>query len=139
MAVISETTVCLRFFGDDLDPDTLTAHLGRVPTASVTKGQTITDKKSGITRIAKTGSWLFEVKRREPGDLETQIRELFSALTSDLPAWQDLAAKYKPDLFVGLFMKESNEGIDIRAETLGLLSSRGVSIDLDIYSPTTDD
>jgi hypothetical protein len=138
MAVISETTVCLRFFGDDLNPDDLTARLGRAPTASTIKGQTITAKKTGFTRIAKTGSWRFEAERRVPGDLEAQIREVFGALTADLTVWRDLA-KYEPDLFVGLFMKEGNEGVDISAEALGLLSSRGVSIDLDVYGPTRDD
>jgi hypothetical protein len=138
MAVISETIVCLRFFGDDLNPDGLTMRLGSAPTASVTKGQTIIAKTTGFTRIAKTGSWRFEVERREPGDLETQIREVFGALTDDLTVWRDLS-KYEPDLFVGLFMKEGNEGIDISTEALGLLSSRGVSIDLDIYGPTQDD
>lgn len=139
MVVISETTVCLRFFGDDLNPDDLTARLGQAPTASVIKGQMITGKNTGFARIAKTGSWRFEVERREPGDLEAQFRELFGVLISDLSVWRDLSAKYAPDLFIGLFMKESNEGIDISAEALGLLSSRGVSLDFDIYGPTTED
>lgn len=138
MAIISRTAVSLRFFGDDLTPDDLTARLGRAPTASVIRGQTITGKNTGITRIAKTGGWRLKAETREPGDLEAQICELFGSLTADLSVWRDLA-KYKPNLFVGLFMNKGNEGIDISAEVLGLLSSRGVSIGLDIYGPTTDD
>lgn len=138
MAVISRTAVSLRFFGDDLDPDTLTANLGRAPTTSVIKGQTITGSKTGITRIAKTGGWRLKAEARKPGDLEAQIRELFGSLTADPSVWRSLA-RYKPDLFVGLFMNKGNEGIGISAEALGLLSSRGVSIDLDIYGPTRDD
>jgi len=138
MAVISETSISLRFFGDDLNPDALTASLGKPPTTSTTKGQVIKSEATGRERIAKSGSWLFSVDRREPGDLDGQIQELCGALTADLSIWQELAAKYKPDLFVGLFMKGSNEGDAISAESLGLLSSRGVSLSLDIYGPLTD-
>jgi hypothetical protein len=57
-------------------------------------------------------------------------------LTADLSVWRALAAKYKPDLFVGLFLKESYEGIEISAECLDILSSRGVSLGLCIYGPS---
>ena len=136
MAVIAETSICLRYFGDDLVPDALTAALGKAPTKSTTKGETITNKATGSVRAARSGSWLYSVERREPGDLDGQIKELFDALTADLAVWRTLAAKYKPDLFVGLFLKESNEGIEIGAECLDILSSRGVSLSLDIYGPT---
>lgn len=116
----------------------MTTSLGRAPTSSETKGQEIKGKKTGTVRIAKTGGWRFGVERREPGDLDAQIQELFGALTADLSIWRDLAGKYKPDLFVGLFVRKSNEGDEISAETLGLLSSRGVALSLDIYGPLTD-
>jgi len=138
MAVISGTTIALRFFGDDLDPDALTASLGKAPTKFAVKGQVITSDKTGSVRVAKTGSWIFSVGDRAPGDLDAQIRELFGALSVDLSVWRELATKYKPDLFVGLFMKESNEGDGIGSECIGLLSSRGVSLSLDVYGPLTE-
>jgi ribosomal protein L19 len=138
MALIAETSIFLRYFGDDLVPDALTSALGKAPTKSTTKGEIITIKATGRTRVARSGSWLYSVERREPGDLDGQIKELFDALTADLSVWRALAAKYKPDLFVGLFLKESNEGIEISAECLDILSSRGVSLSLDIYGPTVE-
>jgi Domain of unknown function (DUF4279) len=135
MALLSETSICLRYFGDDLVPDALTLALGKPPTLSHTKGEVIANKTTGSVRVAKSGSWLLEVARREPGDLDGQIKELFGALTDDLPTWRTLAARYKPDLFVGLFMIEENEGIEMSAESLETLAVRGVSISLDIYGP----
>lgn len=135
MAVIAETTVSLRFFGDDLVPDALSSALGRPPTISTVKGETITNKKTGSVRVAKFGSWLYDVQRRAPGDLDAQIQELFEALTSDLSVWRALAERYKPDLLVGLFMKESNEGIEVSAACLQVLAARGVSLSFDIYAP----
>ena len=135
MALIAETSISLRYFGDDLIPDALTSALGRPPTKSTTKGDVITNKTSGRVRVAKFGSWLYGVERREPGDLDGQIEELFGALTADLSVLRALTAKYKPDLFVGLFLKESNEGIEISAPCLDILSARGVSLSLNIYGP----
>ena len=135
MARISRTAASLRFWGDDLDPDALTARLGRAPTSSQTKGQAIVGKNTGQVCIAKTGGWRLKAESREPGDLDDQISELLGGLTEDLSVWRDLAAKYSPDIFVGFFMHRGNEGIEISAESLSALSSRGISLSLDIYDP----
>ena len=135
MALLAETSISLRYFGDDLIPDALTSVLGRPPTNARTKGEVIPNKTKGSVRVAEFGSWLYSVARRKPGDLDGQIQELFGSLTTDLSVWRVLAAKYKPDLFVGLFMKESYEGIEISALCLDMLSARGVSLSLDIYGP----
>lgn len=138
MALVAKTSISLRYFGDDLVPDALTAALGKPPTSAATKGEVIIGKNTGKTHIAKTGRWSYKVERREPGDLDGQIQELFGALSSDLSVWRALAEKYKPDLFVGLFLKKENEGIEISAECLEILSSRGVSLSFDIYAPSSE-
>lgn len=139
MVLVSRTTVSLRFFGDDLEPDQLTASLGRAPSSAATKGQVLIGKNTGIARVAKTGKWNLRVDAREPGNLDAQIQELFGTLTADLSTWRELAATYKPDIFVGLFLDRGNEMLDISAETFSLIASRGVSLMLDIYGPVTDD
>jgi hypothetical protein len=135
MSVIAETSISLRYFGVDLVPDALTLALGKQPTTSTTKGELITNQKTGTVRVAKFGSWLYGVQRREPGDLDGQIEELFGVLNADLSIWRSLAELYEPDLFVGLFMKESNEEIKVSARCMEILAARGVSLSLDIYGP----
>lgn len=135
MATIAATTIGLRIFGDDLVPDAVTAALGKSPTQCRTKGELI-PSKSGNSRLAKTGSWHYRVERREPGDLDGQISELFGALTADLSVWRALVATYKVDLFVGFFMSEENEGIEISAASMETLSSRGIVLGLDVYAPS---
>jgi hypothetical protein len=132
MAAISETHASLRFFGDDLNPREMTALLGGTPSRFATKGDVIRSESSGRERIAKTGSWIVRVERREPGDLDAQVEELLSPLTQDLTIWRSLG-KYRPNLFVGLFLEESNEGIEISARSLSLLAERGILLGLDIY------
>ncbi len=135
MAAVAATSVSLRFFGDDLIPDSLTRALGRAPTRSAKKSDVIAGRVTGKSRIARTGSWSYALERREPGDLDDQIQKLFGALVDDLSVWRALAAKYEPDLFVGLFMNERNEGLELSVRSLETLSARGVRLGLDIYGP----
>jgi len=64
--------MCLRFFGDDLDPDEITARLGRPPSTGKKKGDTWI-AKSGREKIARTGSWLLEAADCQPGDFDSQL------------------------------------------------------------------
>ncbi len=140
MPAISETHVSVRFYGDDLEPDELTERLGAQPTSNARKGE-IVRSKDGRERTEKTGRWVFRVERREPGDLDSQIQELFGALASDLATWRELSKRHGPDLFVGLMLRDSNEGIEVGYETLALLTERGITLSLDVYGPietTTD-
>ena len=132
MAVIAKTSVGLRIFGDDLDPDEITRQLGAQPTVGVRKGVE-RRRPSGHSHIALTGQWLLTAPTAAPGDLDEQIRALLATLTDDLEIWRDLGRRYRCDLFCGLFMIEGNEGIGLEPETVRLIGERGLKIDLDIY------
>lgn len=135
MPDVFETTVSLRFFGDDLDPDEISALLGALPSSSVRKGD-ISVSKRGIERTARTGRWLLDVVHRQPGDLDGQVVELLSPLTSDTAVWRSLVARFEADIFCGLFMKEHNEGFELRPETLAMIGARGLRLGIDIYGPS---
>ena len=139
MACIHESTATLRIFGDALIPAEITKTLGASPTHAQTKGDKIVGKKTGIVRTARSGMWRLEAPDREPEDLDGQIREILGQLTEDLAAWKSIASRYKMDLFCGLFMECSNEGMELSPESLLSLGSRGIMIGLDIYGPTGDD
>jgi len=132
MGAIDHSIATLRFFGDDLVPDEISALLGASPTASCHKGQEIIGSKTGVVRIAKTGSWRISAARREPEDLEAQIFEILDQLTQDLSVWESLFC-YEPDLFCGIFMGSSNDGLPLSAKALISLGRRGIALGLDIY------
>ena len=132
MGVIDHSVATLRFFGDDLVPEEITALLGASPTVSYRKGQELVGSKTGLVRIAKTGSWRFSAARREPEDLEAQIMEILGQLTQDPSAWESLS-RFQPDLFCGLFMGSSNDGLPLSAKVLLSLGQRGIALGLDIY------
>lgn len=138
MAVLCGSVASLRFFGDDLDPDELTRLLGCQPTKSERKGEEIVGKVTGSKRTARSGGWRLSAERREPGDLDAQISEIFDGLTNDMSIWQDLTSRFRADVFCGLFMEEGNEGISLSNETLQRLAERGLTIDFDIYASSDE-
>ncbi|MHC9084059.1 DUF4279 domain-containing protein [Luteimonas sp. RIT-PG2_3] len=132
MGALDHSVATLRFFGDDLVPERVSALLGAGPTESCCKGQEIVGRNTGAVRIAKTGSWRLSVARREPEDLEAQIFEILDQLTHDLGVWESLTC-YEPDLFCGIFMTGSNDGLPLSAKALLALGQRGIALGLDIY------
>jgi hypothetical protein len=90
MGEIDRTKVSLRLFGHDLDPDSITSLLGRQPTRSWRAGE----MKFG--RPAKFGSW--HLKSDFSGDLDTQIKDLLTSLSSNIVIWTDLTKQHHADL-----------------------------------------
>lgn len=134
MAAIHETTIILRFFGDELDPDEISACLGHPPSVGMRKGESWITKR-GTEAVARTGTWRLKVDDRKPSDLDAQIAELLGPLSDDLSVWQDLTSRFHGNIFCGFFMQESNEGISLSAKSMKDLDSRGLEIGFDIYDP----
>lgn len=134
MAQLHKSTVTLRIMGKDLIPGEITKLLGASPTHAQRKGDEIVGEKTGHVRIAKIGMWQLCSSNREPEDLDAQIEEILSQMTQDLTKWQDITKKYRADLFCGLFMHGSNEGLTISSRSLAALGARGIEMGLDIYA-----
>ena len=135
---IYRSAATLRIIGDDLVPYEITRALGASPTQAQAKGDKIVGKKSGSVRIARFGMWRLQATDSKPEDLDGQIRFIFDQLTDDLTLWKSYGGRFKMDLFCGLFLKYSNEGVTLNPESLLILGSRGIKIDLDVYGPLDD-
>ena len=108
MSKLYRTTASLRFFGDTLDPDEISGILGAPPTKALKNGDTWTTG-NGTQIIARTGSWLLYATDEVPGNLDRQISALFQSLTTDFDAWRELSARFRGNIFVGLFLSEFNQ------------------------------
>lgn len=135
MAQLDKSVATLRIGGDDLKPAEITALLGHSASKQQVKGEVTVGKVSGRSFIAKTGMWRLESIDACPEDVDGQISEILSKLTTDQKVWKQLSSQYILDLFCGLFMKDSNEGLSISAESLKALGARGIALSLDIYGP----
>jgi ribosomal protein L19 len=120
--------ITLRVFHEDLVPDEVTALLQCQPTASQIKG-------AHDGRFPIKGRWLFEIQSKDLGDVDIEdgLKILFEKLPTDLRVWEALTAKYKVDIFCGLFLAAENRGFGVSAEMSKMLADRGVEIGFDIY------
>jgi Domain of unknown function (DUF4279) len=139
MAQLRKSSVSLRIAGDDLIPNEITRLLGVSPTLAQIKGEKIVGRKTGTARSAKFGMWRLGVASREPEDMDGQIQEILSQTTDDLTIWRSITEKYDVDLFCGLFMGRSNEGLTISAHSLAALGARSIEMSLDIYGGHDDE
>jgi hypothetical protein len=121
----------LRLFGDDLDPDVVTAALGATPTTACRKGD-ITRMRV-TTRVEGQGKWLLTIDHWAGAAMEAVINELLDRLTGDLSVWADLTRRFKADLFCGLHMNDWNRGLSFCPETLRRVAERGLVLRLDVY------
>ncbi|ALN64524.1 hypothetical protein GLA29479_3673 [Lysobacter antibioticus] len=138
MGALDHSFATLRLFGDDLVPEQISALLGAEATAAERKGETLVGRVTGGVRIAKTGSWRLRATEREPEDLEAQVFEILDQLSADPSVWRSLA-RYEPDLFCGIFMRSSNDGLCLSPKALLALCQRGIELSLDIYDPCEED
>ncbi len=125
-----ESSISLRFFGDDLIPDELTQLLGVEPSVSYRKGDVFRGKR--YDRIYDVGSWRLHTERSDI-DLQDQINKLLDKLPADLEIWHSLTKRFQADLFCGLWMKRWNRCLSFEVATLQQMTERGLSIGLDVY------
>jgi ribosomal protein L19 len=139
MSAVKKSVVTLRIYGDDLVPQEITKMLGVSPTHAETKGQEIVGRKTGKIRVAKSGMWRLCASDRKPEDINDQIREILSQMSADVGVWQSITKKYRVNLFCGVFMSETNDGLAISPLSLAALGARGVELWFDIYAPLGDE
>jgi hypothetical protein len=137
MAHLEQSLVGLRVYGEDLLPDEVTRLLGCAPTKSRPKGF-VHRGASGREIVRKTGAWLLDATDAEPENIDGQVADLLARLTSDLNTWSVITQHFDVDIFCGLFMGVSNEGLEVSPDTLRALGERGIKLSLDIYGPDAE-
>ena len=120
MSNLAESMVSLRVAGDSLLPAEVTALLGVEPSLSYQKGEVL-PSRSGKEVFRRTGMWSLRAEVRKPENVDAQVAELLSKLPSEPAVWSSLSARFNIDLFCGLFMNESNEGLSLSVVTLRAL------------------
>jgi hypothetical protein len=126
--------ITLRIFGEQLDPDHISALLGCAPTTAERTGVPISSGRG--TRIPTKGRWSLTVESKdcyEDLDVEDGIKALLERLPSDNELWASLTSMYTVDVFCGIFVASSNRGFGVSSEASRLLSDRHLDIGFDLY------
>jgi hypothetical protein len=135
---MQESVATLRISGDSLIPEDISRLLGSDPTHSQIKGETIVGPKTGKENIAKFGLWILGASDCEPENINGQVEAILGMLTDDLSIWTKIREEFEIDLFCGLFMGSTNEGLSISPQTLAALGMRNIELCLDIYYADED-
>ena len=123
--------VCIRFFGDDLDPNEVSQLLGSSPTGSERLGDLIPSRIR--SRTARTGSWRLATEQSSD-EIEEQLVALFGRLTADLAVWQSLTTPFEADIFCGVFHVYQSHHVVFSPRLHPLLADRNLPLILDIYA-----
>jgi hypothetical protein len=123
---VDECEITLRFFGDNLDPDAVTALLGVEPTDSCRKGDPVLG--------SWTGRWLLACERTNDTP-NHQIRLLLSGLTAELAIWSKLGKAFSSEIKCHLFLHRWTRGTIFSTETLAYISARDLKLHVEIYVP----
>jgi hypothetical protein len=128
---VDSCSVCLRVFGDDLDPDVVSALLGAKPTSECRKGDIHRGKR--YDQIEKQGKWLLALDHVPGVPLDDLINRLLDRVTNELAVWRELDERFRVDLFCGLQLELWNRGLVRSPGTLQRVAERGLKLGLDIY------
>jgi hypothetical protein len=128
---VDECSIMLRFFGDTLEPESISALLGIQPTEWCRKDKL---RSSGQPGAWQTGYWLLDCERTTD-TADNQIKLLLEKdLPNDLAIWQSLSVNFSAEIKVHLSLARWARGTILSAATLQLLSDRGLRLQLDIYA-----
>ena len=135
MAQVERSVATLRISGEDLNPEEITKLLNCEPSKEQIKAQIFKSNHSGKERIAKLGMWRLHSEDCEPENLDQQISQLLDKMNNNKDVWHAISSRYQIDLFCGLFLSVSNEGLILSSKSLLSLGERGIALSMDIYAP----
>ncbi len=140
MAEIARVRVSLRVFGDGLEPEEVSALLGRKPSRSHRKGDkafrtSSTSKTSGsVASTEPTGAWILDSGLSEKAEIEDHIEALLAPVSNDSDEWASLTSRFSASILCSLFLDQYNEGFELSPRLAQSMADRGLVIAFDIYS-----
>ncbi len=136
MAAIARVRVSLRVFGDGLEPEEVSALLGRDPTRCHRKGDPMGGK--GATAVEPTGAWILDSALSEKAEIEEHVETLLSSVSNDSDEWDQLTSLFSASILCSAFLDQYNEGFEVSPRLARSLADRGLVIAFDIYSGDVD-
>jgi hypothetical protein len=135
VAAIARVRVSLRVFGDALEPEEVSALLGRDPTRCHRRGDPVGD---GGTSAEPTGAWILDSTLSEKDEIEDHVENLLSIVSNDSDEWDQLTSCFSASILCSAFLDQYNEGFEISPRLARSLADRGLVIAFDIYSGDAD-
>ena len=136
VAAIARVRVSLRVFGDSLEPEEVSALLGRDPTRCHRKGDP-TGGENG-SAVEGTGAWILDSGLSEKAEIEDHVEWLLSNVSNDSDEWEQLTSRFSASVLCSAFLDQYNEGFELSPRLARSLADRGLVVAFDIYSGDAD-
>lgn len=122
----------LRFVGDGVIPDEITAALGLAPVHAHRKGDPVPNRPG---RLRPSTVWTFEGAKFGTASLEAQIAEILSTLDPHESELRDLAARaMHAEIYCSVFAENGSQQHVIGSTTLQRLASLPIRLVINIES-----
>jgi hypothetical protein len=131
--------VTLRFVGDGVDPQLVTAMLRLQPTRSGRTGESETRGKLGRSYRVRANFWLLDSQLAPGTPLGPQLSELMDALQAangDLA--QLIGRGYEPEFFCSVLTEHPDVSFAIQPRVLERIGQANIRLRLDLYPPADD-
>lgn len=128
--LIDSSKATLAIYGDDLDPEQVTAKLGVAPTRSQRRGVLAKDR----TVAARVGAWFLSEQGAAPEGPNELAHRLKKRLPEDPVLWASLGEEVSIQMRFGLFQEAWNRGFDLDPEVVAWLGRIGATLVFDIYA-----
>jgi hypothetical protein len=120
--------VSLRVFGDTLEPEEVSALLGRGPTRGHRKGDAIAD---GRASVEPTGAWILESVLPQGCELEEHVEGLLSLLSNDCDEWASLTSRFSASIVCIVDPARQGDALELSPRLSQSLAERGLVIALE--------
>ncbi len=129
-------SVSLGVKGADLDPNEITALLGREPDKAQQKGKPLYRADGSFMRVPTFGAWWAELKRDQTDewDCAAAIEGLLATTPRDPEIWLKIGSRYQVMLRVGLSMSFLGAGFELPPELMAYLGERRIAAGFEVYS-----
>jgi hypothetical protein len=127
---VDETGACVAVYGEDLDPDAVSALLGCSPTSSHRRG----DRRGPRSPPYKRGGWFLQRRGKAPEGPEELVAKLLSQLPEDEAVWLKLDERYEVQVRFGIHMTGWNRGFDLSPDLIAKVARLHARVGFDIYA-----
>jgi hypothetical protein len=131
---VDEISISLAIYGNQLDPEAVSARLGCAPTHAHRKGES---RKPG-GHPSRTGAWLLQVRGVGVREADTFVELLLARLPADEAFWSALRQDYTVQIRIGLHMDRWNQGFELSSSSVHRFAVTGAPVLFDVYSYADD-
>jgi hypothetical protein len=125
----------IRIWGDDLEPEVISAALELTPTRANRRGDQRFTPRMAAPFVHRTGYWSCESTIPDDASPDDHLRHLLNLVEGKSATIRSLVSTDHHVAFsCSLFLHTWNRGLELSPDTLGRIAALGATLEFDIYA-----